>query len=273
MLSNEIALVNGFIDSHPDEATREIETLASDAALSLLFELPQEKVEIVLASMLPTYAAKLLLAAPMDFYIPYFKTFKARQVTAILAHFPEDARSSVYDALPEHQAKIFQLLLSYPSNVVGAYMHTYIEILPDSIDAAAAIERIKVSTLELESHAIPVVDRRRQLLGITDLQTLLQAPKNTPLKSLVYSGGGLIPSRMSLAAALQHNAWHKSDYVFVHNRDKQVIGILHHVDLRYASGKFLISQSEQGMKSNLEVLGSAFATSLSIVGQYLSEGK
>ena len=271
MLSNEFELVNGFIDTHPEEATREIESLSVDAALALLEKLPDDSVARVLKTMLPAYAARLLLQAPLSFYLSPLKSFKARQVTAILAHFPTKARKEVYAALPEHQVRVYRLLLSYPRNTLGAYMRIHIELLPHNINVEAALKRMLASDLELEGHTIPVVDDARRLLGTTDFKTLLKADKQSSLELATRRKKALIPSRMSLAAACQHKVWQSYDSAFVHNGDNQVIGLVHHLDLRAALLKRPEARDPYTSASTISLVGNAFTSSLSVLGQYVNQ--
>ena len=271
MLNNEFELVNGFINTHPEDATREIESLSSDAALSLLEKLPEDSVATVLKTMLPAYAARLLLQSPLSFYLCHLKSFKARQVTAILAHFSEKARKEVYSALPEHQVRVYRLLLSYPQNTVGAYMRIHIEILPHNINVDTALKRILAGDLELEGHNIPVVNSSRHLVGTTDFKTLLKSDKQNELELATHSKKALIPSRMSLAAAYQHKVWQSYDTAFVHNGYNQIIGLVHHIDLRKALLKRPEARDPHASASNISLVGNAFTSSLSVLGQYVNE--
>jgi Mg/Co/Ni transporter MgtE len=126
----------------------------------------------------------------------------------------------------------FKLLLSYPTNTVGAWIEPRVLTLPDDCTVGEARDRIARSE-QLAPARIYVLDRSRRLRGAVRGLALLQVQSRKKLATILEPADALW-ARDPLATAQEHSVWERHTEAPVINRDEEFIGIISYADLRRA---------------------------------------
>lgn len=269
MQTTGLALAEAFISRHPDAAAREIEIISPDKSLTLLRHLPVGQAKAILSHMLPSYASRLCVRMSEHELANYLNGFNARQISAILRGMPESAREDLYRSAPERVVYLCRLLLSYPKEVVGAWMRADVEVLPDTLSVEQALVRLRSTADYLDTNCIPVVGSGRNLVGRVSLNQLLRMADDEPLSSFLKNDIASLPSRMGLTTAHSHPAWLKGDVAFVHNRQNQFVGLIHHAELRRGLLARVEQQADFAQDSALALVGRTYTRSLLAMGEIL----
>jgi len=124
------------------------------------------------------------------------------------------------------------LLLSYPTNTVGAWVEPRVLTLPDDCTAGEARDRIARSE-QVAQARIYVLDRSRRLRGAVRGLALLQVPGRKKLASILEPADA-IWARDPLAMAQEHSVWERHTEAPVINREEEFIGVISYADLRKA---------------------------------------
>jgi magnesium transporter len=228
----ELELAASFIQEHPEAAARELELQAPDVAAELVAKLPITLGRRIILNILPTYAAKILLQLPLDTVKDLLTEVSASQVSGILRFTSKSQRLKFYKLLPEKTSALSRLLLSYSEDTVGAWMAADIVMIPQDCSAADVLTRITLNDSSADSDALPIVNRRQYLVGLVNVRDVLRAKQDTVVKRFMKTSPPSLLSRTSLKEAAQHEGWKKFDTLAVLNRNRQLVGLLRHVQLR-----------------------------------------
>ena len=238
MNPRELDLVLTFIKQHPDAAARQLELQPQRNAAEFIQALPLTQGRQLIASMLPSYVARLCAYWPLDRVAALLADFNANQITAILRGISKPKRDDLLKALPEKIAVLCRLLLSYSDNSVGAWMSADIALLPPNCLVHEALQRFTLEDSSALGDALLLVDGENRPLGQIYLRDLLRAKGESLVSHLRHDAPPALSSRTSLAVAARHEGWQHHDTLPVLNRDKQVIGLLRHADLRRSLEQF-----------------------------------
>ncbi len=155
------------------------------------------------------------------------------------------------DALGPQWVLAFKLLLSYPSNTVGAWVEPRVLTLPDDCNAGEARERIASSALPAQAR-IYVLDRSRRIRGAIRGLSLLQVPSRRALTAMLEPAEALW-AREPLGTAQEHGVWERNTEAPVINREEEFIGVISYTDLRKAHRQATRSVESNGRRDLAEV--------------------
>jgi Mg/Co/Ni transporter MgtE len=234
----ELDVVLAFVQQHPEAAARELELQSHESTAELIEVLPLHQGRQLVAHMLPPYAARLCSYLSLDTGAGLLAEFSANQSATILRGMPKLKRNDLLKVLPEKTAILCRLLLSYSDDSVGAWMSADIVMLPSNCSVDDALQRFISTNSAIIGGSLPVVDNDRYLVGLVRLRDLLRAKGESSISHLRQDPPSALSSRASLAAVVDHDGWKKHDILPVLNRNKQLVGMLHHVDLRRSLEQF-----------------------------------
>lgn len=238
MNPRELDIVLTFIEQHPDAAARQLELQSQRSAAEFIRALPLTQGSQLVLHMLPSYVARLCAHWPLDMAAVLLADFNANRTAAILRSITKLKRDDLLKALPEKNAALCRLLLSYSDDSVGAWMNADIAVLPPNCRVAEALQRFTLEDGSLLGDALPLVDNRNCLLGQVYLRDLLRAKGESPVSHLRQDPPPVLSSRASLGVAARHEGWQRYDTLPVLNRDKQLVGLLRYSDLRHSLEQF-----------------------------------
>ncbi len=257
-----LELVASFVQSHPESAARELERQSPEAAAQLIRALPLNMGRLLLSHMLPPYAASLCAEVSQDRAAGLLAEFSANRVAALLRCMPKLKRSEVMAALPEKTAALCRLLMAYSEDTVGAWMTAGIVMLSINCLVEEALQQVSQAHGLVLGGMVPVVEQTQQLAGFVDLRELLRAKAQMPLSQLLHESPDILSSRTSLVSASQSEAWRQHELLPVHNRERQLVGLLRYVDLRRSLEQYARATPALVAGSLVGDLGEAYGGSL-----------
>lgn len=225
-------LVAAYLRLHPENAARLLESLSFDETNAVLSAVDLGTAAPVVSHMLPTYAARCVeRQLPAD-GAALLERLGSQESVAVLRHLPNEHREAVLGALGPQWLMAFKLLLSYPTNTVGAWVEPRVLTLPDDCTAGEARDRVARSD-QIAQARIYVLDRSRRLRGAVRGLALLQIGSRKKLASILEPADALW-ARDPLATAQEHSVWERHTEAPVVNRDEEFIGVISYADLRKA---------------------------------------
>lgn len=225
-------LAAAYLRLHPESAARLIESLPVEQANAVLNAVDAATAAPVVSHMLPTCAAQCLERQPPADAALLLERLGSRESVAVLRHLPANLRESVLSSLGPQWLMAFRLLLSYPTNTVGAWVEPRVLTLPDECTAGEARERIARSD-QVAQARIYVLDRSRRLRGAVRGLALLQVNGRKKVASILEPADALW-ARDLLATAQENTVWERHTEAPVINRDEEFIGVISYADLRRA---------------------------------------
>lgn len=231
-MSGREELVAAYLRLHPESAARLLESMPTDEANAVLNAVDIATAAPVVGHMLPTYAARCFeTQAPADSAL-VLERLGSQESVAVLRHLRTEHRDAVLNALGPQWLMAFKLLLSYPTNTVGAWVEPRVLTLADDCTVGEARDRIARSEHVTQAR-IYVLDRARRLRGAVRGMTLLQVSSRKKLASILEPADALW-AREALATAQEHSVWERYTEAPVVNRDEEFIGVISYTDLRKA---------------------------------------
>ncbi len=228
----------------PVLAARVLEQQPAAAAARLLAQWPAAIAASCLSGMIPRQATARLRLIPPDSLARILADLSPTTAASLMRSLSQDVVDGLLAAAPDTVAKPLRFLLRYPDHVVGAWMQADPLLLPRDADVGGALELTRASGAELDRQ-LYVVDRQQRLQGAVASAALLREEAGTPLSRLTTPGIAPLPARTELRAALEHPAWERWDPLPVINRERRVVGLIHHADLRQALRESLADSPRQ----------------------------
>jgi magnesium transporter len=225
-------LVAAYLRLHPDSAARLLESMPADQANAVLGAVDLATAAPVLGQMLPTCAAQCIEKQPPADSALLLERLGSQESVAVLRHLSSEQRETVLNSLGPQWLMAFKLLLSYPTNTVGAWVEPRVLTLPDDCTAGEARDRIARGDHVTQAR-IYVLDRSRRLRGAVRGIALLQVSSRKKLAAILEPADALW-ARDALATAQEHSVWERHTEAPVVNRDEEFIGVISYADLRRA---------------------------------------
>lgn len=250
-MSGREQLVGAYLRLHPESAARLLESMPVEQANAVLAAVDVTTAAAVVGHMLPTHAAQCMEQQPPIDSALLLEHLGSQESVAVLRHLPIGLREEVLNSLGPQWLMAFKLLLSYPTNTVGAWVEPRVLTLPDDCTAGEARDRIARSS-EMAQARIYVLDRSRRLRGAVRGLALLQVQNRKMLASILEPAEGLW-ARDPLSTALEHNVWEHNTEAPVINRDEEFIGVISYADLRRAFRQLTRTTGNAGERELAEV--------------------
>ena len=225
-------LVAAYLRLHPESAARLLEAMPVAEANAVLNAVDVATAAPVVGHMLPTCAAQCLERQPPADSALLLERLGSQESVAVLRHLSSEHREAVLSSLGPQWLVAFKLLLSYPTNTVGAWVEPRVLTLADDCTVGEARDRIARSE-QVTQARIYVLDRARRLRGAVRGLALLQGSSRKKLASILEPADALW-ARDALATAQEHRVWERHTEAPVVNRDEEFIGVISYADLRKA---------------------------------------
>jgi magnesium transporter len=244
-------LVDTYLRLHPENAARLLESMPVAEANAVLNAVDVATAAPVMGHMLPTNAGRCIERQPPTDSALLLERLGSQESVAILRHLPSDHREAVLSCLGPQWVVAFKLLLSYPTNTVGAWVEPRLLTLPDDCTVGEARDRIARSEHVTQAR-IYVLDRARRLRGAVRGLALLQESSRKKLTAILEPADALW-ARDALASAQEHSVWERHTEAPVVNREEEFIGVISYADLRKAFRQVNRVAEPQGDREIAEV--------------------
>jgi Mg/Co/Ni transporter MgtE len=232
MASSE-ELSYAFLETHPADAARVLERLASTEAAALLQAAPLRIASPVLRHMLPLSGARCLEQLDDDQVTGLLRGAGAQAGVALLRYFGAERRARLLAQLPTALTLAYELLLGYPEDSVGAWMDPRALALPTDMTIGEALERVRRADEALIADPF-IIDHNQRLLGYVELADLLRANPSFSLGRLVRPCPHRLPVQALLAELREHQGWREASTLPAVEHGGRLVGALTHAALQRA---------------------------------------
>ena len=249
----------GFLESHPEEAARVLESLDLADVTAFVDELPVASASRIVRHINPLTAARFLEQLPAAKASALSAKLPMQTASTLFRHMDRSARARIMTGIPQPRAAFLRLTLGYASGLVGAVMDSQVLSFRERDTVEEAI-RLVHRAPESVRHYLYIVNDAEQLRGIVDVRDLLFASGRTPLRSLMQPPAAVLSANASIDAISQHPAWKTHVALPVRNRRAQFVGVLHRPVDPGESSETQSGSSAPGMTDPLlELAGLAWA--------------
>jgi len=238
-----------FLETHPVDAARILESIPPQDVAALLIEAPARLAAPVLRAMLPLHTARCLENLADDIASGLLRAMGPQAGVATLHYVPEARRNALLAQLPTALSLAFRLLLGYPEDTVGAWMNPRVLVMPADATAEAAVAQLRNE--DLEEHrdgdaGIFVIGAAQQLLGQVRLRALMRAPADARLSKIMQKVKFTLPARTAIHTVEEHAGWNDHQVLAVVEREDHFVGALDRAMLARALERTRHIQSDTG---------------------------
>lgn len=228
----EVSFALRFMTDHPKSAVRVLEQAEVSSVANLFAIIPPAYASSVIRYMMPEYAGNLLQRIDIEHAAAILSVLDVNSITGILRMVTKESRQLLLDELPSSLRKNTELLLTFPTITVGAWMNPSLLTVANDLKCKNVIRSLKARETRGPNDMIYVVDREGVYLGRVLLLDVLKAAEDQLIANIMDTTCPSLPASMVLAQASEHRAWEIADDLPVTNRTNRLLGIMHHHALR-----------------------------------------
>lgn len=201
-MADGAALAWAFVETHPQEAARALETLPAPEVAAFLEPLAPERGASVLTGMLPRHAAECLEALERPVAKRLAESLEAVAIADIARYLPEERGQELLGWLRPGRRAAAGLLLAYPQNTLGAWADPRVMTLRRDATVAWARKAIRLAAVPPRGELF-VVDEHGRLAGMVALASLLRTGPEVQLGTIMERDQWALPARADLSRATE----------------------------------------------------------------------
>jgi len=227
----EQSLTLGYLQAHPVEAARQLESLDPHESALLVESLPPEEIASVLEHCLPISTAKIIEELLPEVGSQVLSTMNATSAIGVLRQFEDPFRQEILDRLDNPMGATLRRALRYSPNTAGSLADPRVFTLPPDISVEEAIDRIR-NYGQKAMYYIYVIDRDSKLEGVVTLRQLLVDTSHHLVGSVMEPQIITLSAEANLEEILQHPEWSRFHTLPVVDRWGTFFGALRYRMLR-----------------------------------------
>lgn len=178
------ALTRGYLDLHPYEAARLLESLPVADVRKLLESEPPGRAAKVLMRMNPDIASRIIEHMEVESFSQLVASLDPIPAAALLVRLDKKRLAIFLEQMPEKVSKEYQELMTYPPDTAGNLMDPRVLILRPDESVAEALTDLR-AIKDRRIHDVCVVDEHGTLTGVITLQELAVADPEDTMRSLI----------------------------------------------------------------------------------------
>jgi len=223
----QVALLRTFLELHPDDAARAVETLGAEQASRILKTMPSRTVLNLMERLQPHVAAEILQQVPDEHCCEVLEQLNPQDALAIMKHFPDQQREQLLIDLPAETAKTIRELSQYPEDTAGGMMETTVASLALDLTAQQTIAAIRKAPRD-NLYYLYVTERDGRLAGVLSMRDLLLASPRNPIAPLVHHDVLSVPATMPREEVVNIMSEHKFLALPVVDFQGKLVGVVKH---------------------------------------------
>lgn len=227
----EQSLTLGYLQAHPVEAARLLESIDSHESAQLLEPLPPEEIASVLEYCLPVSTAKIYEELPQEVGAEVLNSMNATSAIGVLRQFDDAARHEILERLNKPMGATLRRALRYSPNTAGSLADPQVFTLPPDITLEEAIDRLRAYG-QKAMYYVYVIDRDGKLEGVVTLRQLLVNKSAHLVATLMESQIVTLSAEANLEEILKHPEWSRFHTLPVVDRWGTFFGALRYKMLR-----------------------------------------
>jgi magnesium transporter len=227
----ERRISRALAEGHPADAARVLERFEPAVSAVLLEQWAPLPAATVLEQMVADRAADCLARLSSPAARDILARLKLDSVAALLRHAADETRQAVLAGMKEERRDALGRLLAHDEGTAGALMDPLILDLPDDVEVAAALQRVRETSQSALAY-VYVVDRGGRLGGVVSLHELLKAPPGARLAAVMRTPVMRLHANDDRSAILAHPGWNEVHALPVVDADGRLLGVVRYETLR-----------------------------------------
>lgn len=227
----EDRLTLGYIQAHPLEVCRRLESLPAKDAAQILAPLPAIDIASVLEHCLPGPAAKIVQGLSQETAGEVITALTASSAIGVLRQFEEPLQREILDGLEKAVGASLRRAMRYPPHTAGNLADPRVFTLPPDITVEEALGRIKFDPRNT-MYYVYVIDRDTKLEGLVTLKQLIVSDTDHLIATIMRSNVISLSAEASIEEILQHPQWALFHTLPVVDRWGTFLGALRYRTLR-----------------------------------------
>lgn len=237
-MSAELAAVarlnERFALEYPREAARALERMPVAGMVEVLRAQSPEARLASWQSLAADRAAEALVALPADQATALLADADAQVGFAALAQLAAAQREPLLDALPEAAGAELRSLLDYPAGSVGHLMDPRTGAMNSGLSVDEAIDRLRANR-HRGLRELFVVDEQMQLVGQVELEDLLLAGRDRPLREITHAAPLVLRDDARASHMVRQLQLQPVNAVPVVNAQDRLVGVIRQRELMAAA--------------------------------------
>ena len=257
-MSEPNVLSRAFLENRPRAAAALLQEFTPEHCVEFLEEMPVEVLVPVIDGMASWPAARTLSLMSVDLTGRILQELPDAEAETLLRLMSNEQRTAVMSHLPTTTAHGFASKLAYPISTVGAWMDTSMPCFTLDSSVDHCLDLVKRQQTHLGG-IVTIVDERRRLVGVVEVERLLTSDGSAPLSGLLTTSIQPLSARATLWEVEQHPGWTRFPSLPVVDRNNTMLGALTHSALRAGTARSAERTDEHHLRfSILTHMGEAF---------------
>lgn len=227
----EDLLTLGYVQAHPLEVARRMESMISQEAAEVLAPLPSKDIAAVLEFCLPAPAAKIIACFNQDTAGEVITHLSASSAIGVLRQFEESLQRETLDGLPKGIGASLRRAMRYLPKTAGSLADPRVFTLPPDITVQEALERVRLDPTHT-TYYVYVIDRDTKLEGLVTLKHLLASDADHLIATIMTDNVITLSAEANIEEILQHPEWSRFPTLPVVDRWGTFLGALRYRTLR-----------------------------------------
>ncbi|GJL50369.1 MAG: hypothetical protein NPIRA01_15960 [Nitrospirales bacterium] len=224
-------LIHTYIQRHPKDAARHLESLSYPVVIDTLKNLESETIASVLEYYLPVPMAEVLKHFPPDLSAKVISHLSTTTARAVLRQFDTSTQSTLLSNLDPAIAPYLRRTLTHPDYTAGSLADPRVLTLSPDMTVAHALNHIGQESRQA-IYYLYIIDHHTILHGVILMKELLAAHAETTLASIMNQNVKMVPASANAQDLLSHPAWQIYDSLPVVEQGKAFIGVLRYRTLK-----------------------------------------
>jgi len=219
------AIAREFLRACPREAVKLFESLSDGPKGAYIATLEPGDAALVLAELLPVDAARCVDVLDDERLAAVLAAMPRADAARLVRGLPPVRRTALYHAMGRLRAGLIELLVSYPPELVGAWVDPDVVLLRETLTVGDVRKRLRRHAAALDERLF-VVDDARRLVGALDFRRLAVARRRQRIGDLIARDTHALPGGMRLETAHLDPNWSNAGCLPVTGRRGEFLGVL-----------------------------------------------
>ena len=214
-----------MLELHPEQAANTLETLAPSETAVLLGSLPVPVAAKILEKVAPSYGAQCISQMELEPATRLLEKSRSRTGISLLRLMPVNRITNLLGQLSEKKTAVLKSQLSYPADLVGAWIDRESPVLKEHFSVQEARNFLRNSGLNID-HSICVLTENGLVAGMIELYQLAIAKNKGALSRILTTVETPLSDRTPLKSIQALTDWKKLDALPVTGAEGEFLGIL-----------------------------------------------
>jgi magnesium transporter len=205
-MDSEHVLLDEFVKSHPVEAALVLERLSTKEAARFLKAIPVSSATTVVTLLDPLTATNCLEGIENRTCAKIVKKLPIEISSGILRRLNKVKVESIFGFIENGLVKSLDLILQYPEDTAGALMDPQVFTIPDDINVAEALKRIRKYPDHI-IYFVYVLNRKQILVGYLNIRQLMLARPNEQVSTIMSPITAKLNPKMNYKMIVANHGW------------------------------------------------------------------